>query len=216
MARERGWRIGTFCNGTRWVVGHFWSGYDGVDYFNENGGETSICRMHTGAAWEQDWDSTWRPSYPGCLGVEMTRELAVDFVRRIIDLGLDWVQFLDQNIGCCTFPCFADDHGHPSIPGKWMTERMGLLLNDFGRMADDVHKASGGEREIIFSVEEPVNEFFMPRFQLCDIRVIPPGHNYISSHGAHLLTITKESLHIWYYDMATRNIDEGAKGRTPP
>ncbi|MEP7358139.1 MAG: DUF6259 domain-containing protein, partial [Anaerolineales bacterium] len=29
LARERGWHIGTFCNGTRWVTGHFWSGYDG-------------------------------------------------------------------------------------------------------------------------------------------------------------------------------------------
>ena len=27
-ARERGWHVGSFCNGTRWVISHAWNGYD--------------------------------------------------------------------------------------------------------------------------------------------------------------------------------------------
>jgi hypothetical protein len=178
LARDRGWHIGTFCNGTRWVVGHYWSGYDGEDYFNEKGGAKSVCRTHTGEFWKENWDQTWRPSYPGCMGTSMTRQIATDFVRRVVDDGLDWVQFLDQNVGCATFPCFAADHEHPPIPGKWMVEKMELLVDSFHDLAKKEGERSRGNRQVIYSVEGPVNECFLSSFQICDIRVVPPGHNF--------------------------------------
>jgi len=176
LARDRGWHIGTFCNGTRWVVGHYWSGYDGADYFKQRNGERSVCRTPNGELWKEDWDATWRPSYPCCLGVPLTNEIAVDFVRTVIDMGLDWVQFFDQNIGASTFPCFADDHGHPQLPGAWMTERMRSLIASFHELARQEGESGDGTRQIVFSVEGPVNECFLQAFQICDIRVVPPGH----------------------------------------
>lgn len=177
MARERGWRIGTFANGTRWVVGHFWSGYDGTDYFAEHGGDRSVCRTHTGDLWSEQWDATWRPSHPACLGAPQTREIAQEFVRTMTDLGLDWIQFLDQNVGCCTFPCFATDHDHPPAPGRWMTDRMEQLADCFTEVKTEQLARSKGQRQMVFSVETPVNEYFLPHFQCCDVRVIPPGHD---------------------------------------
>ena len=44
QARQRGWHIGSFCNGSRWVVGHLWNGYDGRDYYRRHGGDASVCR----------------------------------------------------------------------------------------------------------------------------------------------------------------------------
>ena len=176
LARERGWHIGTFCNGTRWVVGHFWSGYDGRDDFEARGGEQSVCRTHDGALWPEAWDATWRPSYAGCLGTSMTRDLATEFVRTVLDYGLDWIQFFDQNIGCSTFPCFAEDHDHPPVPGRWMTERMQATLADFHALAEDARIQSSGERQVVLSVEGPINELFLQEFQICDIRVAPPNH----------------------------------------
>ncbi len=169
LARQRGWHIGTFCNGTRWVTGHFWSGYDGENYFVEQNGAVSVCRTHTGELWQENWDATWRPSYAGCIGTPMTRDIAVDFVRTMLDTGLDWIQYFDQNIGCSTFPCFAADHEHPPLPGRWMTDVMTKLIDSF-------YQLEAPDRSIAFSVEGPVNEYFIPRFQLCDIRVVPPGH----------------------------------------
>ena len=176
LARERGWRIGTFCNGTRWVIGHRWSGYNGEDYFKEKEGERSVCRTHSGELWKEGWDGSWRPSYPCCLGVPMTHDIAADFVRKMVDMGLDWIQFLDQNVGCCTFPCYADNHKHPTTPGRWMTAEMNNLLDTFDEIAADTHQRSQGRRQIAFSMECPVNEYFIPRFHICDVRVIPPGH----------------------------------------
>jgi hypothetical protein len=176
LARARGWHVGSFCNGTRWVTHHFWSGYDGERYLAEQHGEETLCRTHDRQAWRENWALDWRPSYAGCLGVPRTREVADRFVQRLIDDGLDWVQFLDQNVGCATFPCFADDHGHPRTPGKWMNAAMQLLLDSFRQIAAEAAEKSPGNRSFAFSVEYPPNEFFMPDFQVCDQRVAPPGH----------------------------------------
>jgi hypothetical protein len=176
MARERGWRVGSFCNGTRWVTQHFWSGYDGRKYFAEQRGDETVCRTHDQQPWQETWDVTWRPSYTCCLGVERTRQIADDFVRRLFDDGLDWLQFLDQNVGCLTFPCFAPDHGHPPAPGKWMNSGMQALLESFRQIIADESEKSQGKRTFVLSVESPPNEFFMPNFQVCDQRIAPPGH----------------------------------------
>jgi hypothetical protein len=169
--------VGSFCNGTRWVTHHYWSGYNGERYFAEHDGEKCVCRTHNQELWQESWDRTWRPSYACCLGVPMTREIAVRFVQRLLSDGLDWIQFLDQNIGCSTFPCFAEDHGHPPAPGRWMTERMQALQDAFHGLARDTERGSQGKRAVAFSVEMPPNEYFMPNFHVCDVRVIPPGHS---------------------------------------
>ena len=86
------------------------------------------------------------------------------------------MQFLDQNVGCATFPCFATDHGHPPSPGKWMNAGMQSLLESFRQIMAEETEKSQGKRGFVLSVESPPNEFFMPNFQVCDQRVVPPGH----------------------------------------
>jgi hypothetical protein len=176
MARDRGWHVGSFCNGTRWVTGHFWSGYDGRKYYADQKGEETVCQTHEAKPWREAWDSTWRPSYACCLGVARTRQIADDFARRLFDDGLDWLQFLDQNVGCATFPCFAADHGHPPSPGKWMNSGMQSLLESFRQIIAEEVEKSQNKRGFVLSVESPPNEFFMSNFQVCDQRVVPPGH----------------------------------------
>ena len=176
MVRDRGWHVGSFCNGTRWVTQHFWSGYEGEKYFVEQNGMETVCRTYDQQLWRESWDPTWRPSYACCLGVARTREIADKFARRLFDDGLDWLQFLDQNVGCATFPCFAPDHGHPPSPGKWMNTGMQSLLESLRQIMTEEMEKSQGKRRFVLSVESPPNEFFMPNFQVCDQRVVPPGN----------------------------------------
>ena len=176
LMRNLGWHVGSFCNGTRWVVHHFWTEYDGRQYFAAQHGEETVCKTHEQQLWREWWDQTWRPSYACCLGVPKTRQIAHSFISRLVADGLDWVQFLDQNIGCSTFPCYAKDHGHPPYPGKWMTAAMQSLIREFQQIAAETERESGGQRKLAFSVEQPPNEYFMSDFQVCDVRVIPPGH----------------------------------------
>ena len=176
LARARGWHVGSFCNGTRWVAHHYWSGYDGERYLAEQSGKETFCRTHDQQLWRENWAGDGRPSYACCLGVTRTQEIASRFVQRLTGNGLDWVQFLDQNVGCSTFPCFAGDHGHPAMPGKWMNSAMQSLLDGFREIAKEATLKSGGTRQFAFSVEYPPNEFFMRNFQVCDQRIAPPGH----------------------------------------
>ncbi|MCX7598441.1 MAG: DUF6259 domain-containing protein [Armatimonadetes bacterium] len=169
MARQRGWRVGSFCNGTRWVMAHRWNGYDGREFFFQHGGERSVCRLPNGERWPGDWDGSWRPSYICCLGSKITRQIAVDFVRRLLVWSMQSIQFFDQNINATSFPCFAGDHGHPPMPGKWMAAEMERIIHEFRQEA-----IRRGETEVIQSVEMPCNEYCLPLFQQCDVRGQPP------------------------------------------
>ncbi len=181
LARERGWHVGSYSNGTRWVTKHYWTGYDGTKYFEEQNGAETVCRTHDQKLWEESWGNAWRPSYACCLGVQRTHDIADNFVTRLLGNGLDWLQFLDQNACCSTFPCFATNHDHPPVPGKWMNAAMQKLLDGFRKIANDQSEKSGGKRTFAFSVETPPNEFFMRNFEVADQRTAPPGHGVYGS-----------------------------------
>jgi hypothetical protein len=169
LARERGWHVGSFCNGTRWVLRHLFNDYDGSAYFRERGGARCVCRRHDGELWEENWDRNWRPSYTTCMAQELTRADAAAFVQRLIGWGMESVQFFDQNCNAATFPCYATDHGHPALPGKWMAQAMQEMIVAFRAAA-----ARAGETAVIQSTENPCNEVCLPLFQQSDVRVSPP------------------------------------------
>jgi hypothetical protein len=171
LARQRGWRVGSYCNGTRWVTRHFWNDYDGKAFFHKNRGDRSVCRTPSGEAWQESWDRMWRPSYACCLGEPHTRQIAEKFVARLFGWGMESIQFFDQNMGAATFPCFATDHPHPPVPGRWMAESMQAVMRGFKKAA-----RSSPALQVIHSTEAPCNETCLPLFQECDVRVIPPGH----------------------------------------
>lgn len=195
LARERSWHVGVCCSGTRWVTANYWSGYDGRDYFEKNGGEGCVCRTHEGQAWKEVWDRDWRASYDCCLGVRLTHELAEDYMAKLIDMGIDWIYFLDQNFGCAAFSCYATDHGHPPTPGKWMTEEMDNLLATSHKLAAAEYERT--ERQIVFCTEEPTAEYFIPKIQICDVLfAVPPG--YSSNERPHFVPL----YHFLYHEFA--------------
>lgn len=181
MARERGWHVGTFCNGTRWVTGHYWAGYDGTKYYHERNGSASVCRTHSGEPWKEYWDTSWRPSYACCAGAALTRVTAAEFYRHMLDDGLDWIQFFDQNVGAASFACYSADHGHAPEPGRWMTDAMRALIGELHALEAQTAADSGGERAAVLSVEAPCNEYNLQDFAICDVRVVPEGHVHWSS-----------------------------------
>jgi len=169
--RGRGWKVGSFCNGTRWVIGHSWNDYDGRPWYRDQQGERSVSREADGRPWAETWDAAWRPSILQCSAAPLTRRIASDFVKRLLSWGLESIQFFDQNCGAATFPCFASDHGHPPVPGRWMARAMEEMVGDFRAAAE-----AAGEKDVLQSVEMCCNEYALPLFQQSDSRVRPPGH----------------------------------------
>jgi hypothetical protein len=167
MARQRGWNVGSFCNGTRWVTGRK-DGYDGKAYYQEHHGEQTVCRHEDGGLDVEDWG--WRMGYRSCMAQAETRRIAVAFVKRLIGWGMESIQFFDQNCNASTLPCFAANHGHPPVPGKWMAAAMADVIAAFRQAAADA-----GQQGVIHSTENPCNEFCLPLFQECDVRVSVGG-----------------------------------------
>ena len=172
--RAHGWHAGSFCSGTRWVIGQAWNNYDGREYYEQHGGEESICREADGSAWRENWDMDWRPSYACCLGAPKTRQVAQDYVRHLIDWGMQSIQFLDQNNGSSTFPCFAADHEHPPMPGKWMAEKMAQFMATLHETARQA--GAEGVDGVVHSAESGLNEVCLPLFQETELRIYPPNY----------------------------------------
>jgi hypothetical protein len=217
MARERGWHVGSFCNGTRWVLKHLFNGYDGTAYFRDCGGERCVCRCHDGELWQESWDRTWRPSYTTCMAQDLTRADAVAFVRRLVGWGMESIQFFDQNCNAATFACFAADHGHPPVPGTWMAKAMSTMIGAFRQAA-----AEAGEGAVIHSTECPCNELCLPLFQQSDVRVSPPGCGQtdfipLYHYLYHECTILHGMMNIGPepYALPSRNAWNGVWGQIP-
>ena len=170
MIRARGWQAGSFCSGTRWCYDQVWSGYDGRDYLDSINAEEGYCKTADGNDWIDNWRN-FRMNYAGCLGTEKTREMGLGIVGRLIDWGMEALQFLDQNNGSATFPCFADNHAHPDMPGKWMHESMVKFANDMHGLAK-----TKGEYNVVHSAEAGLNEVCLPLFQQTELRVYPSDY----------------------------------------
>jgi hypothetical protein len=56
------------------------------------------------------------------------------------------------------------------------------LLDTFDEISASTRQKE--KRELVFSEERPPNEYFMPRFQICDLRVVPPGHSGPAGSGS--------------------------------
>ncbi len=54
---------------------------------------------------------------------------------------------------------------------------MQQLIDSFYTLADAASAQTQGARQIVFSAEMPTNEYCLPHFHLCDVRVQPPGHS---------------------------------------
>jgi len=171
MMRERGWHAGSFNSGTRWCFDQVWAEYDGRDYLDEINAEEGFCKTAEGSNWSAQWDYDFRTSYSGCLATKKTRETGLEIIEKQIDFGMESLQFLDQNNGAATFPCFAENHGHPPAPGKWMHESMTSFLREMHSVA----KRKGIET-VIHSAEAGINETCLPLFQQTEFRVFPSDY----------------------------------------
>ena len=166
LVRARGWHTGSFCNGTRWVLSRS-DGYDGRAFYEQNHGEQTVCRNCDGSLDRENWG--WRDGYRCCMGQSETRRIATEFVSHLLSWGMESVQFFDQNCNASTLPCFATEHGHPPVPGKWMAAAMTDTIRGFQQAAREA-----GQAGVIQSTENPCNDYCLPLFQQCDVRICAP------------------------------------------
>ena len=169
MARERGWHVGMFGNGTHFCFENTWADNDsGYDLYDALKVDTFACREADGKIWDARWG--WRPCLCLCMARDGTVKLAKEYVEHVVDWGMESIQFLDQNNGAATFPCLARDHGHPPAPGKWMHRAMVDFM-------DALKSVKRPGLEPIHSAESGLNECCLKHFHETELRVYPPEYN---------------------------------------
>ena len=169
MARERGWHVGMFGNGTHFVYENVWVDDDsGYDLFDSMNVEAFACREADGKLWDARWG--WRPCLCLCITEEGTIGITREYVEHVVDWGFESLQFLDQNNGSVTFACYADDHKHPPAPGKWMHEGM-------VKFADMLKSITKPGLEPIQSAESGLNECCLKLFHETELRLYPPEYD---------------------------------------
>lgn len=70
-----------------------------------------------------------RSGYDICAASAVGRTILDEALAPLWKSGIDYAQVLDQNHGGTMYFCYAEDHGHPPVPGAWMTAATRTLLS---------------------------------------------------------------------------------------
>ena len=159
-AREKGWHSVIYGDGLSWVTWQKNTDYDGMAYFHSHGGETAVARGWDGKFLEEVW--SWRKNYIACVGTEGGRKMITDMTRKMSELGPDVIQQFDQGPG--PKACYAADHGHPPVPGPWMTAAFDRLIEA------DIEAARSVNPSVAMSCEGAPPETYLQKFQIWDAR----------------------------------------------
>ena len=160
-AKEKGWYPVLYGDSLCWVTWQGNTDYDGMPYFRSHGGEAAVARKWDGTFLEDVWP--WRKNYWACVGTEKGRQMILEMTRKMAELGPSVVQQFDQGPG--PVACYATDHGHPPVPGPWMTEAFKGLIKADSEIARSVNPS------VAMSCEGAPPEIYLQDFQIWDGRV---------------------------------------------
>ncbi|MBB5343364.1 DUF6259 domain-containing protein [Tunturibacter empetritectus] len=159
-AKEKGWYPVLYGDGLSWVTWQKNTNYDGMAYFKSRDGKAAVARKWDGSLLEDVW--AWRKNYVACLGTEKGRQMVLDMTRKMSELGPAVIQQFDQGPG--PRACYAADHGHPPVPGPWMTAAFTGLIQA------DTKAARSTKAAVIMSCEGAPPESYLQDFQTWDAR----------------------------------------------
>jgi hypothetical protein len=161
-AKARGWHPMIYGDGLSWVIWQKNTNYDGLPYFRSHGGEAAVTRKWDGT-FVEGMIGDWRKHYVTCVGTEKGRQMILDMTRHMTEFGPDVVQQFDQGPGPTA--CYAANHGHPPVPGPWMTEAFNKLLKADKETARSVNPT------VAMSCEGAPPEIYLQDFQVWDSRI---------------------------------------------
>ncbi len=181
--------LGLYCSGLGWTqqsAGVL--SYNMEQYFEENGianyvevGPTHELQYSTICGWPI------RRGYDLCPACEPVKEIAENEIEKVVKgSDVDYFQFFDQNLGGNTYACYSENHGHPSVPGRWMAEEMLKVVHRMKKRAQEVRP----DKKILIGCESAAAEPFVNDLFFNDLRyninylfgVPVPAYNYVF-HG---------------------------------
>ena len=132
--------VGLYASGTGWTQRSMIDPrYDLFARFEADHVAGEICRGPRGEAYSRVCNSPrgQRLGYDLCPARDYTANVVGHEIASARKLGVDYLQYFDQNQGCTSPLCYARDHGHPPLPGSWQTAAMRGLLKKAQEAAAD-------------------------------------------------------------------------------
>ncbi|MBR5615787.1 MAG: hypothetical protein IKW66_03105, partial [Clostridia bacterium] len=153
--------LGVYCSGFGYTLkSNLVDDYDKSEEYKSRGLETAMCAAPDGEVGISRICRSQRSGYDICPASESGRELLLEAYGPLFEGGADYAQILDQNHGGGQYFCYSRDHGHPPVPGAWMTENMQKMLKVWQDRAPGM----------LFGCESAAAEAFVGNLLLSDNR----------------------------------------------
>lgn len=158
---EKGHLLGVYCSGFGWTLkSNLIDSYDNTAQWATGEPEALMCAGPDSKVQLSNICTAQRSGYDLCPAAAGTRDVLREAYLPLFRSGIDYAQILDQNHGGAQYFCYSREHGHPPMPGAWMTENMQALLSEWNSLAP----------ETLFGCESAAAEPFMGNLLLSDNR----------------------------------------------
>ncbi|MBE7024746.1 MAG: hypothetical protein E7408_01660 [Ruminococcaceae bacterium] len=144
--------------------------------------EDIACRTAAGTIEQsQIIGSSIRYSVDVCTHNEQIKDIVSEEIGHICDIGCDYAQYFDQNLGGLGCLCYSDAHGHAPVPGKWMRDDMVAL---YKRLQSEIREKGS---QMMLGCEEGAAEPFIEYLKFSDSRAnsqfyygkVVPAYGYL-------------------------------------
>ena len=132
---EKGHLLGVYCSGFGWTYESNLIDYNRREEWHSGSVESAMCAGPDGKVAISRICTGQRSGYDLCPASDKAKEILMEAYAPLFEAGIDYAQILDQNHGGGQYLCYSRDHGHPPMPGSWMTENMQKLLSDWNKAA---------------------------------------------------------------------------------
>jgi len=152
--------LGVYCSGFGYTMQSNLTDYSGAEAYVQNHFETGMCAGPDGNVAISMICTGQRRGYDVCPASETGKRILCDAYEPLFNAGIDYAQILDQNHGGGQYFCYSREHGHPHVPGPWMTKNMQDMLGNWNDKAG----------KMLLGCESAAAEPFMPNLLFSDNR----------------------------------------------
>ena len=128
--------LGVYCSGFGYTVqSNLIKEYNNEEKFEREHLADAMCAAPDGVVRKSRICTGQRAGYDLCPASPAAKTILDEAYRPLLTSGVDYAQILDQNHGGGQYFCYSKKHGHPPVPGAWMTAEMQKLLTGWNEMA---------------------------------------------------------------------------------
>ena len=153
--------LGVYCSGFGYTLSsNLVDDYDCTETCEREGLTAGMCAGPDGKVAISKICTGQRKGYDICPASEVGHDILAAAYEPLFESGIDYAQILDQNHGGGQYFCYSREHGHPPVPGAWMTENMQRMLTEW----------NGKAQGMLLGCESAAAEPFMGNLLMSDNR----------------------------------------------